>query len=308
MNNIELYKANEVLENKYYQIPQELFFNERYKDKLNSDSKILYAFLLDRLTLSIKNKWINENGEVYLIFTRQEVQEKLNLSDKTVSKAFRQLTDTQLIYEKRQGLGKPNLLFVGKIQHQNNLAEPEELRFQSRKNYDSGEGEITIQEPENLRAINTNNNNTNIIKTNSILSHLEKVIYIDEMSRKDYEELFKANIEYDKLVQEPKNAKLIEDIKNIVVETLISKKEYINIAKERKPIEVVKAQLLKLKSYHIQYVIASFEENRSEIRNKIAYLLTTLYNAIHSFHLDVALGAAMYMNTYDTEFSEVGIC
>ena len=60
----------EILENKYYGVPQELFSNELYKDKLNSDAKILYAFLLDRLTLSSKNNWINEKGKVYLIFTR----------------------------------------------------------------------------------------------------------------------------------------------------------------------------------------------------------------------------------------------
>jgi len=78
------YKSNETLEHKYYQIPQELFVNEKYKNKLNSDSKILYAFLLDRLSLSQKNHWIDEDNNVYLIFTREEVQEKLNLSDKTV--------------------------------------------------------------------------------------------------------------------------------------------------------------------------------------------------------------------------------
>ena len=62
------YKSNETLEHKYYQIPQELFVNEKYKNKLNSDSKILYAFLLDRLSLSQKNHWIDEDNNVYLIF------------------------------------------------------------------------------------------------------------------------------------------------------------------------------------------------------------------------------------------------
>ena len=70
------YKSNETLENKFYQIPQELFVNSLYKDKLNSDSKILYAFLIDRLSLSQKNNWKDANNNVYLIFTRQEVQEK----------------------------------------------------------------------------------------------------------------------------------------------------------------------------------------------------------------------------------------
>ena len=74
MNEIDFYKINETLNNKYYQIPQELFINSLYKEKLNSDSKILYAFLLDRLSLSQKNHWFDKEGRVYLIFTREEVQ------------------------------------------------------------------------------------------------------------------------------------------------------------------------------------------------------------------------------------------
>lgn len=158
------YKSNETLEHKYYQIPQELFVNEKYKNKLNSDSKILYAFLLDRLSLSQKNHWIDEDNNVYLIFTREEVQEKLNLSDKTVTKSFKILMEVNLIQEKRQGLGKPNLIYVGKINH----SDSENLRFLNRKNYDSGIGESTTLDSENLRGINTNNINTNIINTDSI--------------------------------------------------------------------------------------------------------------------------------------------
>ena len=115
MKEIDYYKNNEILENSYYQIPQELFINKLYKEKLNSDSKILYAFLLDRLSLSQKNHWFDELNRVYLIFTREEVQEKLNLSDKTVTKSFKILMEVNLVQEKRQGLGKPNLIYVGKI-------------------------------------------------------------------------------------------------------------------------------------------------------------------------------------------------
>ena len=158
------YKSNETFEHKYYQIPQELFVNEKYKNKLNSDSKILYAFLLDRLSLSQKNHWIDEDNNVYLIFTREEVQEKLNLSDKTVTKSFKILMEVNLVQEKRQGLGKPNLIYVGKINH----SDSENLRFLNRKNYDSGIGESTAFDSENLRGINTNNINTNIINTDSI--------------------------------------------------------------------------------------------------------------------------------------------
>lgn len=99
-----------------------------------------------------------------MIFTREEVQEKLHLSDKTVTKAFKQLSNVGLVEEKRQGLGKPNLIYVGKIQYE----ETENIRFQSRKNYDSGEENITALESEDLRGIITNIIKTNIINTESI--------------------------------------------------------------------------------------------------------------------------------------------
>lgn len=148
------YKAHECFEHLYYQIPMELFFNKKYKDNLNSDSKILYGFLLNRLTLSAKNNWVDEEENVFLIFTRKEVQELLGLSDKTVTKAFKQLKDCKLIYEKKQGANKPNLIYVGKIEHDENLIKV------IRKNYESRIVKSTTHDTENLRC-NYNNNNYN---------------------------------------------------------------------------------------------------------------------------------------------------
>lgn len=170
MKEIDYYKNNEILENSYYQIPQELFINKLYKEKLNSDSKILYAFLLDRLSLSQKNHWFDKLNRVYLIFTREEVQDKLCLSEKTVTKAFKQLTDTNLIAEKRQGLGKPNLIYVGKIQHEEIITniEQENLQVLNSKSYGSREVKNTILDVEKFPTINPNNIKTNITNTNSI--------------------------------------------------------------------------------------------------------------------------------------------
>lgn len=170
MKEIDYYKNNEILENSYYQIPQELFINKLYKEKLNSDSKILYAFLLDRLSLSQKNHWFDELNRVYLIFTREEVQNKLCLSEKTVTKAFKQLLEVNLISEKRQGLGKPNLIYVGKIQHEEIIDEIEQENVQilNSKNYGSGKVKNTTLDTEILPTINPNNIKTNIINTNSI--------------------------------------------------------------------------------------------------------------------------------------------
>ena len=169
------YKINEYLENVFYQIPKELFVNPYYKN-LNSDSKLLYSLLLDRLSVSMKNEWIDEEGNIFLIFSRKEAQEKLNLSDKTVTKAFRQLTDVKLIYEKKQGFKKNNIIYVGKINHISTA------NITSRKNYDSRNGKTTSQESENLRC-NKNkyskNNYSNIPNKRNSFCNYEQRVYED---------------------------------------------------------------------------------------------------------------------------------
>ena len=119
------YKLEEVAIHSYYQVPKELFANPLYKDHLSSDSKLLYALLLNRLTLSMKNRWIDENGNIYLIFPRKEAEEKLNLSKNTITKAFKELDITNLISEKRLGRAKSNVIYVGKINHISLLGDDE---------------------------------------------------------------------------------------------------------------------------------------------------------------------------------------
>ena len=154
------YKANEHLENTFYQVPKELFVNDNYKS-LNSDSKLLYALLLDRLSVSRKHEWFDEDNNIYLIFSRKEASEKLKLSDKTVTKAFKQLNTVKLIFEKKQGKNKPNLIYVDKINHDKNIVK------WTRKNYDSRIVKSTTQDTENLRCSNNKYSKNNYSNTHS---------------------------------------------------------------------------------------------------------------------------------------------
>lgn len=117
MSNRKVYKIYEVNRHKFYQVPKQLFISSYYRD-LSSNAKLLYGILLDRLELSKKNNWVNDKGEVYLIFTRDEARELLSISSKTtITKVFNELKDKKLIYEERQGLSKPNIIFIGKIDY-----------------------------------------------------------------------------------------------------------------------------------------------------------------------------------------------
>lgn len=110
------YKKNEALQNIFIQIPVELFDKELYGN-LKSDSILLYGLLLARLSLSLKNNWADKDGNIYLVFSRKEAQKILNLSDKTITKAFKKLEKAKLIYEIRSDFRKSNIIYVGKINH-----------------------------------------------------------------------------------------------------------------------------------------------------------------------------------------------
>ena len=154
---MELYKINEAMQNTYYQMPQELFDNEKYK-YLSIEAKVIYSFLLNRMNLSKINHWINNNGEVYLIYTRKEIQCKLNLSDKPVTRAFKELRDAELIKEEKQGFGKPNLIYIGKIEHEDyDIKEAEDERLDNQTKGDYYIVENTTNETEYVRTNKQNN-------------------------------------------------------------------------------------------------------------------------------------------------------
>ena len=109
-----IYHISDVLNEEYLRFPLGLLAEPKYGD-MSLEAKMIYSLLLNRLTLSQRNGWINANGEVYLIYTREEAAETLNLSYKKTIAAFKELIANGLLLEQRQGRGYPNLLFVLKM-------------------------------------------------------------------------------------------------------------------------------------------------------------------------------------------------
>lgn len=111
--NVSLYKIDDIIKFEFLKIPKALFANASYKS-MSSDAKLTYSLLYDRLSLSKQNNWINENNEVYLIYTRENIAEELGISYKKAIAAFKELTQAKLIFEKRCGRGMANRVFIVK--------------------------------------------------------------------------------------------------------------------------------------------------------------------------------------------------
>lgn len=274
---MKLYKINETLQHSYYQMPQELFCNEKYK-KLSIEAKVIYAFLLNRMNLSRMNKWINEKGEIYLIYTRKEIQSKLNLSDKPVTRAFKELREANLIKEEKQGFGKPNLIYIGKIKQEELQINDididdytENVLADNRIKEDYCVGKITILETENLRANKKDNKKH---KNNNIdVSQLEiETKKLEDIKQKCELYLFKENQ------------------RNIIENTLdlMFYSNNLKIGQAVLPQEVVRSRMQLLNASIIFYAFdkLNYLKQDSKIHNSTNFMISCLYNAITEYYSD----------------------
>ena len=98
----------------FYRVPKLLIKDERFKG-LSSDAKLLYGLMLDRMALSVKNGWFDEENRVYVIYTIDNIREDLGCSKEKAVKVLAELDTGKgigLVEKKRRGLGKPDIIYV----------------------------------------------------------------------------------------------------------------------------------------------------------------------------------------------------
>ena len=96
----------------FYRIPKALFTEPNFRE-LSTDAKVLYGILLDRMSLSLKNQWLDAQNKVYIIFTVDEIMDALNCANQKATRLMVELEkQAGLVERKRQGLGRPNLIYV----------------------------------------------------------------------------------------------------------------------------------------------------------------------------------------------------
>ena len=259
----------------FYRVPKVLFTKEQFK-QLSAEAKILYGIMLDKLDLSVKNKWVDEKGRVYIIYTIEQIMEDMNCADQKATKLLDELEKKcGLIERKRQGLGKPNLIFV-----KNFITGVEGsmmAQIQNREKHDSGAVNITTADYPKSRGINTNHNNTENNDINPIRLGFDE----DGISeRNEYERYFRESLSIDVLLRENLGEEeTILGILDLMVDVCCFKRSVIRIAGDDKPLAVVKSRFMKLNAEHIRYVLKCLSENTTRVRNIRQYLLTALYNA-----------------------------
>ena len=300
----------------FYRIPKLLFSSDLFRS-LCCEAKLLYGLMLDRMSVSRKNNWIDENNRVYIIFTIEEIQEQLHCREQKACKLLKQLESCGLVEKRRLGLGRASLLYVKNfilsrpLNCDNNNSEGEkpqplpndsdEISPENEDNqgfesnpvpepptsqesncdiHHSAMMNIKVQELLESQCSNTNSSNTD--SSNMNLSYPS---YTDGMDgrnevRAHCEALIKENIEYDILVeQEPAKRCYLDELVSIMVDALSSQKEVIFVDGSYRPAGEVRKRLLSLDSEHLEYVQECLSENTTQVKNIKAYLLTCLWRA-----------------------------
>ena len=188
MNDIifDYYRGVEAEQYSFYRIPKMLFTDTIFQD-LSCEAKVLYGLMLDRMSLSLKNHWMDEEERVYIIFTVNNICDLMNCGTQKAVRLLKELdvkTGIGLIEKKRLGLGKPNVIYVKNFmikdeegekqqteQKQSRIVEIEELqdkrqKFLNDENHNSGIVKIINQENAESEVQNSENHNSEVVKNN----------------------------------------------------------------------------------------------------------------------------------------------
>jgi len=284
----EYFYGSEAEQFSFYRIPKILMTAPHFK-KLSSDAKITYGLMLDRMGLSMKNGWIDNENKVYIFFTLDDVQANINCSHTTGVKILAELdvkNGIGLIEREKQGQGKPTRIYVKNF---NSLQNKNVHRFGSA----------------DFQNVDTNKNNYSQINLNDTeyqSIHQAETARPTAAPQSDmiikmeiYREILHDNIDYENLVCGYGVEKVNEYVQ-LMLDVICSKKGTVRIDCADYPIEIVKSRFLKLDQSHIEYVIDRMAKSTTKVHNIRSYLLTALYNSYTS--IDSFYGAEVNHDFY----------
>ena len=161
MPNFKKISASEFETLRFFQLPKFLFEDE-YFSKMPTDAKVMYALLKDRFELSRLNNWVDSENNIYLLYTNKQLCSILNYAEPKIIKLKKELEKYNLIINERQGLNKPNKIYLLEPTYDKELIN---FKFQNKKNVSSGTDDSLVQELTNSKSNDTEFNNTDYTDT-----------------------------------------------------------------------------------------------------------------------------------------------
>ena len=279
MNDIifDYYRGVEAEQYSFYRIPKMLFTDTIFQE-MSCEAKVLYGLMLDRMSLSLKNHWMDEEERVYIIFTVNNICDLMNCGTQKAVRLLKELdvkTGIGLIEKKRLGLGKPNVIYVKNFmikdeegekqqteQRQSRIVEIEELQDKRQKFLNDENHNSEVVKNNILEFSKSQSNKTNINKTDNNQSILSKNVDLseDEMDKINHcRKIVKEQISYTAFEQNKfYRIELVDELVELMTEIFMMPDEaFERVNGTEKSIAVIKSRFCKINQLHIEYVLDS---------------------------------------------------
>lgn len=300
----------------HMQMPRWLFSDPRYCE-MSLDAKVTYTFLLNRFQLSRRNGWVNERGEVFVIFPRKALAKELRICEQRVTAAFKKLVELELVWEKRCGRGDANQIYLAYVTPQDDpnytsapFTVPEKSggsRTSDSESLESAEKSAPLQDPQDLHF--KNREFCDFRTAESVVAEAQKVM----PSKKEKRKIDRSQIEVSPSVLKPAHDGLTDeeredDFLNIldaceltgftpgtalVFENAIERLYYSDsyrIGNATLPQSRVRAKLRRLDGMILREAERKLHENQEQdVKNSTAYTMAVLFNCIAESESDLMI-------------------
>ncbi|MBR4657550.1 MAG: replication initiator protein A [Oscillospiraceae bacterium] len=314
----DLMKQTDIQNLYYMQMPRWLFSDPRYSE-MSLEAKVTYTFLLNRFQLSRRKGWVNEDGEVFVIFPRKALAQELRICEKRVIAAFRKLAELHLIWEKRCGRGDANQIYLARVEPMDDPAyECAPFHSESYENDGSRTADLTVlpeeegQEPQDRQLKNGRTGSSRTAETAvaelPILQSSNKEIRNTDQSQKKVSPSVRASPPGDGRTDDEKELMGILDACELfsfpadtarVFENAIERLYYsdsFRIGNATLPRSRVRSRLRLLDGMILQEAERKLTSNlEREVINSTAYTMATIFNCISESESDLIVDP--YLNS-----------
>jgi len=295
----------------FVRVPKVLFADKEHFGSLSNEAKLLYGLLLERMSLSRKNNWIDKHNRVYIIFPVEEIEESLDVGHEKALNLLKELDDQSgigLVKKKRRGLGLPSILYVKNFivkgeqntDHvptsrslENGIQEVGKTDFKKSENQTSANPKNRLLEVRNSDSNNIDINNTDMSYIYDQSINQSRAGFqnfspgadglIDGIDRSTVEEEVKKQIDYDCLISHPDSSvvQMAEEIKDLMVDVLCGERSVVSEG-NRVSEETARAAYRKITYDHIQYVMKSLVSYPDKISRIDRFLTVSLFNSVYT--------------------------
>lgn len=302
---MDYYCGTEAEQFSFIRVPKILVKDESFRS-ISNTAKLMYGLLLDRMSLSVRNGWLDSENRVYIYYKIEELTEELNCSKPKVIKLMSELEGIGLIERKKRGFGKPDMIYVKKfIRNEENGEKEAEKKVNTdddsdylpqRSNFftiaDKSAAECHTADADAAKRENGMRSNIFTSHGKKILLHEVKKFYPNntEYNNTEYNNLSFTDMTGKRSdnshcstvcdVCDNHNGSeqmLRKVIDRLITDVMTTDEKYLRVCGNYMNSDMVKEQFSQLGELHIEYVISTMRIFNRTVHNMKSYLLTALY-------------------------------